>query len=281
LYGLCPAERLTLHEADLLSDGSFESAIDGADIVFHTASPFFMGGFSDAQAELIEPAVNGTRNVISSAIAAGVKRIVLTSSMAAIAECARPIINVAPVENSKWKRRVSCSAKNGVPAPDKVYTEDDWNNVSTILNNPSAPHTHARAHTHSHSHSHTHTHTPAIAFFAVRMLSARPEGIVRRYALSKTMAERTAWQLVSEASASLRFALPALARPPAVGRPSVHRSSSAASAAAGMAPLRFRAVGRAIELRAPACPSPGLGKVSRAACGAPDASPSCLPLECA
>ena len=92
LYGLCPAERLTLHEADLLSDGSFESAIDGADIVFHTASPFFMGGFSDAQAELIEPAVNGTRNVISSAIAAGVKRIVLTSSMAAIAECARPII---------------------------------------------------------------------------------------------------------------------------------------------------------------------------------------------
>jgi nucleoside-diphosphate-sugar epimerase len=34
--------KLTLHEADLLSDGSFDSVVKGADLVFHTASPFFI-----------------------------------------------------------------------------------------------------------------------------------------------------------------------------------------------------------------------------------------------
>jgi uncharacterized protein YbjT (DUF2867 family) len=34
--------KLTLHEADLLREGSFDEVIKGADIVFHTASPFIM-----------------------------------------------------------------------------------------------------------------------------------------------------------------------------------------------------------------------------------------------
>ncbi len=34
--------RLTLHEADLLSEGSFTGIVQGADFVFHTASPFFI-----------------------------------------------------------------------------------------------------------------------------------------------------------------------------------------------------------------------------------------------
>ena len=33
--------KLTLHEADLLQEGSFDEVVAGADIVFHTASPFF------------------------------------------------------------------------------------------------------------------------------------------------------------------------------------------------------------------------------------------------
>lgn len=32
--------KLTLHEADLLSDGSFDDIVKGTDLVFHTASPF-------------------------------------------------------------------------------------------------------------------------------------------------------------------------------------------------------------------------------------------------
>lgn len=34
--------KLTLHEADLLLEGSFDDVVKGADLVFHTASPFFI-----------------------------------------------------------------------------------------------------------------------------------------------------------------------------------------------------------------------------------------------
>ena len=34
--------KLSLHEADLLQEGSFDEVVHGADYVFHTASPFFM-----------------------------------------------------------------------------------------------------------------------------------------------------------------------------------------------------------------------------------------------
>ena len=85
----------------------------GAEVVFHTASPFFTAGYSDAQAELVDPAVQGTENVLNEAIAAGIKRIVLTSSVAAVTD-----------------------SKNYVPPEDKVFDESDWNDVSTLETNP-------------------------------------------------------------------------------------------------------------------------------------------------
>jgi len=36
-------ERLQLFKADLLEEGSFDSAVQGCHAVFHTASPFFFG----------------------------------------------------------------------------------------------------------------------------------------------------------------------------------------------------------------------------------------------
>jgi len=36
-------ERLHLVKANLLEEGSFDSAVQGCHAVFHTASPFFMG----------------------------------------------------------------------------------------------------------------------------------------------------------------------------------------------------------------------------------------------
>ncbi|KAI7750173.1 hypothetical protein M8C21_019307, partial [Ambrosia artemisiifolia] len=83
-------ERLHLFKADLLEDGSFDAAINGCDGVFHTASPFF-SAISDPQTELIEPAVKGTLNVLGSCSkASSVKRVVVTSSLAAVAFNARP-----------------------------------------------------------------------------------------------------------------------------------------------------------------------------------------------
>ncbi|KAL0550813.1 hypothetical protein IC582_009877 [Cucumis melo] len=84
------AERLHLFKANLLEEGSFDSAIEGCQGVFHTASPFFHN-VSDPQAELIDPALKGTLNVLKSvAKSSSVKRVVLTSSMAAVAYNGQP-----------------------------------------------------------------------------------------------------------------------------------------------------------------------------------------------
>ena len=70
--------------ANLLEQGSFAEAMKGCGVVFHVASPF-LASTSDPQKTLVEPAVNGTRNVLQQASATPtVERVVLTSSCAAI-----------------------------------------------------------------------------------------------------------------------------------------------------------------------------------------------------
>ncbi|KAK9042984.1 hypothetical protein V6N11_071337 [Hibiscus sabdariffa] len=82
--------RLKFFKADLLEEGSFDSVVEGCEGVFHTASPFF-NDVVDPQAELIDPAVKGTLNVLNScAKAASIKRVVLTSSIAAVAYERKP-----------------------------------------------------------------------------------------------------------------------------------------------------------------------------------------------
>lgn len=73
---------LELVEADLLNDESLENAIEGADYVVHTASPFVMG--KQKEEFFIKPAVEGTLSVCRAAHKNRVKRIVITSSCAAI-----------------------------------------------------------------------------------------------------------------------------------------------------------------------------------------------------
>jgi len=79
-------KKLELVEADLLIADSWDKAVDGCDFIAHTASPFFIS-CPDSQAEekLYKPAKQGTLNVLSAAMKHGVKKVVLTSSMAAIA----------------------------------------------------------------------------------------------------------------------------------------------------------------------------------------------------
>ena len=72
---------LELFEADLLKAGDFDEVVRGADFVMHTASPFFTET-NDPQKDLVDPAVNGTTNVLNAAGKAGIKRVVLTSSVA-------------------------------------------------------------------------------------------------------------------------------------------------------------------------------------------------------
>jgi len=76
--------RLELVQADLTSDAGWAEAAAGCTHVWHVASPF-PARVPDDENEVIEPAVDGTLRVLRAARAAGVRRVVLTSSLAAVA----------------------------------------------------------------------------------------------------------------------------------------------------------------------------------------------------
>ena len=102
-------ERLELVAADLLTPGAFDPHVSGCATVMHTASPYKMD-VKDPQKDLVEPALLGTQNVLEAvARSSTVKRVVLTSSMAAITD--------EPDENH-------------------VLTEADWNTKSSLDRNP-------------------------------------------------------------------------------------------------------------------------------------------------
>jgi len=84
LAAVAPVDKLTFVEADLLSDAGWNEAMAGCDYVMHIASPFFVAEPKDENV-LIKPAVEGTKRVLAAAKNAGVKRVVLTSSIVAIA----------------------------------------------------------------------------------------------------------------------------------------------------------------------------------------------------
>ncbi len=71
---------LTFAEVDLLTDAGWSEVMDGADYVMHIASPFTLDEPKDEN-ELIAPAVEGTQRVLRAADSAGVKRVVVTSSV--------------------------------------------------------------------------------------------------------------------------------------------------------------------------------------------------------
>ena len=101
-------------KSDLLIEGSYKEAMEGCELVIHTASPFITD-VKDPQKELIDPAVKGTRNVLELANEIDtVKRVVLTSSCAAIYTDCTDLENV----------------------PNKILTEDIWNTTSSLTNQP-------------------------------------------------------------------------------------------------------------------------------------------------
>ena len=75
--------QLTFVELDLEKDSGWEQALEGIDVLVHTASPFPLASPKDEN-ELIRPAVEGTLRALNAAKIAGVTRVILTSSVAAI-----------------------------------------------------------------------------------------------------------------------------------------------------------------------------------------------------
>lgn len=94
--------RLEFVSLDLLEDAGWNEAALDCRYVVHTASPFFIAMPPDRN-DLIRPAVEGTRRAVGAALSAGVERIVLTSSIAAIVY--------------------------GHAAPSRPFTGDDWSDI--------------------------------------------------------------------------------------------------------------------------------------------------------
>ncbi|KAI0847001.1 putative NADPH-dependent methylglyoxal reductase GRE2 [Daldinia vernicosa] len=93
---------------DITVPGAFDDVLVSNppfDIVLHTASPFFIRAVKST--DFLDPAIKGTTEILSGVtrVAPSVKRVVVTSSFAAIGDiAANPIAN-----------------------PPKIYTRDDWN----------------------------------------------------------------------------------------------------------------------------------------------------------
>jgi dihydroflavonol-4-reductase len=83
------AGTLSFVQADLESDAGWAEAMQGVSAVVHTASPFPIAQPKDP-ATLIRPAVEGTERVLKAAAAAGIERVVLTSSLVAVFNEAKP-----------------------------------------------------------------------------------------------------------------------------------------------------------------------------------------------
>jgi len=68
-------------EADLTNNESLLAACVGVTDVMHVASPFFLG---TSEAELVTPAVEGTKSIMHACKANGVRRCVVTASVASV-----------------------------------------------------------------------------------------------------------------------------------------------------------------------------------------------------
>lgn len=105
---------IVFFRANLLQPGSYEDAMSGCSVVFHTASPFTVT-VKNPQRDLIDPAVLGTRNVLETAVATpSVARVVVTSSCAAI-----------------YTDAIDCQK-----APGGVLTEEIWNTTASLNYQP-------------------------------------------------------------------------------------------------------------------------------------------------
>ncbi|KAJ7537082.1 hypothetical protein O6H91_12G096600 [Diphasiastrum complanatum] len=94
-------ERLQLVLAELLDERSIDAAVDGCKGVFHTASPVFFEA-DDPQAQIIEPAVTGTLNVLKAcANHPTVKRVIMTSSAGTVM-FPEPELSNQVLDESNW-----------------------------------------------------------------------------------------------------------------------------------------------------------------------------------
>ena len=97
--GAEPDGRLSFFAADLEKDAGWTEAVSGCDFILHVASPF-PESIPKHEDELIIPARDGALRVLRAARNAGVKRVVLTSSFAAVGYGRKP--RAQPFNEESW-----------------------------------------------------------------------------------------------------------------------------------------------------------------------------------
>jgi dihydroflavonol-4-reductase len=100
IEALFPEAAIEFAFLDLMKDQGWNEAMAGCDVLIHTASPFPMGEPKDPQ-DLIRPAVDGTLRALKAAKAAGIRRVILTSSNAAIYKDKNKPAH-APSDETNW-----------------------------------------------------------------------------------------------------------------------------------------------------------------------------------
>ncbi|MCS3531871.1 aldehyde reductase [Chryseobacterium sp. JUb7] len=104
--GIKDFSQLSFIEADLTNDNNWDEAVKDCEYVLHVASPFPAQDPQDEN-ELIIPARDGALRVLKASRDAGVKRVVLTSSFAAVG----------------YSKEIQ----------DHVFTEEDWTDINAEL----------------------------------------------------------------------------------------------------------------------------------------------------
>jgi dihydroflavonol-4-reductase len=135
-----PKDNLEFCELDLLEDKGWDKAMEGCEFVLHVASPFINIEPKDEN-EYIRPAVDGTMRALKAAKKAGVKRVVLTSSMVSMLEDADKSINI---DYNSWTnvkaKNVSAYAKSKTLAErsawDFVKNQNKENPMELSVVNP-------------------------------------------------------------------------------------------------------------------------------------------------
>lgn len=125
-----PNGNLEYCELNLLNDEGWEEAMVDCDYVLHVASPFINIEPKDENL-YIRPAVDGTMRALKAAKKAGLKRVVITSSMVSMLENADKSINI---DSNSW---TNVNAKNvSAYAKSKTLAEQSaWD----FINNQKGP----------------------------------------------------------------------------------------------------------------------------------------------
>ena len=130
--------RLSFVALDLEKDQGWREAMSGIDALIHTASPFPMKQPRNEQ-EVIRPAVDGTLRALRAASAAGVRRVVLTSSTVAVTGSAlRP--GCTTYDENDWTdpggRRLSAYQKSKTLAERAAWEFADSEGLILTVINP-------------------------------------------------------------------------------------------------------------------------------------------------